>query len=116
MWYITGFVYDLNKKRVRLFRMNSDMPDGMGSEVFQAANVILQQFTGLEDKSEKDVYEGDIVDVTVNTSVGLRFNKAKVIFESGSFFAKGNGENEDYEISGIIFDIVGNVHENPDLI
>ena len=42
-WDLTGFVYDTNKKRVRLFRMNPDMPAGMGSEVFDSDEVELFQ-------------------------------------------------------------------------
>lgn len=76
-----------------------------------------EQFTGLKDKNDKEIYEGDIVDFGNN-------NPVQVIFYNGSFcvFNEPLGwdfDSEDYpeEITYLTYcEIIGNVHENQELL
>lgn len=71
---------------------------------------VIEQFTGLKDINGKGIYEGDILE-----SSGVCSVMDKIIFERGCFSFGGGFEdylmmwNEDSEI-------IGNIHENPELL
>ena len=75
----------------------------------------LLQYTGLKDKNDKEIYEGDIL----FESFGEKY--CKVIFENGSFRAEFEGDFEEYSFDLIDvvaqgYEVVGNIYENPELI
>ena len=67
----------------------------------------LQQFTGLLDKNEKEIYEGDIL------SGRNKNDSVIVIFEKGCFQM-----NNGFELKhGIPHrKVIGNIYENPELL
>ena len=78
-------------------------------------DVELMQYTGLKDKNNKEIYEGDIL----FESFGERYYK--VVFENGSFKAEVEGDFEEYSFDLIDVvaqscEVVGNIYENPELI
>ena len=58
---VTGFVIDLNKEKIRIFRMNSDMKDGMSSKLDALDNVVMDQCTAIKDIKESLLFESDII-------------------------------------------------------
>lgn len=94
------------------------------------------QFTGLLDKNEKKIFEGDVLKIYginkswADVNFELRFFKGNYcLFDPeinhrymslGYFFNKGveNGYfNEDCMcVDGSLFEIIGNIHDNPELI
>jgi uncharacterized phage protein (TIGR01671 family) len=85
-------------------------------DIFVAAErqkCIIQQYTGLQDKNGKEIYEGDILEYQ---SSNPRFTQVVV---------RWTKEEEDYHPGFVITDsysqygkpeIIGNIMENPELI
>lgn len=78
-------------------------------------DIELIQYTGLKDKNEKEIYEGDIL------SNGNNEKPYKVIFENGSYRAEFEGDFDEYSFDLIDIvaqgcEVVGNIYENPELL
>ena len=72
----------------------------------------IGQYTGLTDKNGKKIFEGDIVDITYPETI---VRNALVTYVGASFYGD-NGNDlwvfDDY----ISFEVIGNIHDNPELL
>jgi uncharacterized phage protein (TIGR01671 family) len=82
----------------------------LGHADFPSERYKLMQFTGLLDKNDKEVYEGDIVNVKYTDGSGYD-NPVEVSFENGSFWV-GSGYLNDIKI----IEVIGNIYETPELL
>lgn len=78
-------------------------------------DVELMQYTGLKDKNNKEIYEGDIL----FESFGERYYK--VVFENGGFRAefKGDFDEHSFDLIDVVAqgcEIVRNIYENSKFI
>ncbi len=78
--------------------------------------VLLEQFTGLHDKNGKEIYEGDIVEYPTDY---FTMSKQGVIYSEGHFIPLVRVEHGYNAIDNYCandFEIIGNIHENPELL
>lgn len=75
-------------------------------------SLIFNQYTGLQDKFGRDIYEGDIY------NQGDKNIKYKVIFEDGCFIGNQIGNKSLSGLKHFIKDIevIGNIYENKELL
>lgn len=90
-------------------------------------NLVLMQYTGLEDKNGVEIYEGDILELRANP-----FNKKRdlfqVVFKDGGFRDEWNNYIGQYLPPDIrnkqggrvrlneACEVIGNIYENPKLL
>lgn len=85
----------------------------------------LMQFTGLHDKNGKEIYEGDILQSYIHPEIEL-LHKIEWSEKFNGWFAKNlNNKGKDYKTGDIqlwvyiqhnLFEVIGNIYENPELI
>jgi hypothetical protein len=75
----------------------------------------VMQFTGLHDKNDKEIYEGDIIDDGLDKPVLVWWNVKFASFclrKDGWAFSHFFGDSCDPKNC----EVIGNIHENPELI
>ena len=88
-----------------------DAPDSQDNYIVDLKTV--GQFTGLTDKNGVEIYEHDIIKFLIDNE------KYVVQFEEGAFCLVSNnvcGIISMYDFENLEYEVIGNIHENPELL
>ena len=119
--------YDKNNKEMDYYDLREDIISDCVYQYCQNDNCDdkcscdLMQFTGLTDKNDKDIYEGDIVKCDTVYNKAYLKHIGTVVFELGSFIVGCDTMTDSYntfiELCGEWdIEVIGNIHENPELV
>lgn len=118
-----AFIKELNEIReveyINFLKKMISFPNKFCKEYYLNADfdeIELMQYTGLKDKNEKEIYEGDILKLRDNHGIQL----VKYHDEWSAFIVESQKDTS-VGILGLYFDkedfeIIGNAYENPELL
>ena len=91
----------------------------MGEYCQRRGDVILMQYTGLKDKNGIEIYEGDIVNVTMNYADTTLPHMGEIVYdeEFGAFATKNlSGKTLLHNHCLHTLKIIGNIYQNKELL
>ena len=113
-----GFQF-ITKSEVYIKACNGSLWDYDDGKLW-SATAIIQQYTGLNDKNGKEIYEGDLINYTYLAGEGdyQKETNQEVFFEDGMFLF---GRNDLFCMADSNFlkqslEVVGNIFENKELV
>ena len=118
-WYFGDLEYNSKYDVARIHTYNSDGEYGGQNMVCPET---IGQFTGLKDKNGKEIFEGDILSVTLFDDSGAYKHYVVEVewcdTEFGCYYKKGNTGWNLYHLfsESIEMNIIGNKFENKDLL
>ena len=117
--YLADINYELNdEKQVQFAYCGKEpVPEWMQRGYYQ---ILFNQYIGIKDKNEKEIYEGDIIKVNAFTSYGNyeEIKEVKFTIPKWGSVVFGSGFNL-YSISNcykIEYEVIGNIYENAGLL
>lgn len=105
--------YDYNVQNISLFDRDEDYITIFRCIERDKPDVTLEQCTGLKDKNGKLIYEGDIVETHDYTT-----EHSQIVFDKGCYVLKSKDVAVYEHLSNYEKEckIIGNIHENPELL
>lgn len=96
----------------------------MFGHYYQVLPETVGQYTGLTDKNGKKIFEGDIIIITPDYYYSDDYCISKVYVYKGVFCVDYHGDDFDSTALGFLddylpdgdFEIIGNIHDNPELL
>ncbi len=126
--WVCGFVSEYQSKTIISSEIieNPSYSDPAGSWSYVSNEVIPEtvcQFTGLTDKNGKEIYEGDVLRITITDAIHfhnvLSTSTESVEFQNGCFGVVYGLHRDFTKFDGFhntTFEVIGTIHDNPELI
>jgi len=111
------FFIDANGKVCTDSFRGSNYEETFDTSDFDSGYIILEQDTGLKDKNGKKIHEGDIIQCHLSPISSTIFTGV-VEFRPGCIMFKNFADSGAYAFNslGAIEAVIGNIHENPELL
>jgi len=107
--WVYGYYYQYNGQDIICYENHSDSADTYHYEPVLPESV--GQFTGLKDNNGTDIYEGDVI--TYNFLAFESYNS----FNSKIFWDEFMWLTDDHSLNRLSnIEVIGNIHENPELL
>ncbi|TES90820.1 MAG: hypothetical protein E3J87_09125 [Candidatus Cloacimonadota bacterium] len=99
-----------SKREKYMYKWRQIHNAGSLDDMIADKDVILRQYTGLKDRNHKRIYEGDILSYELKQGW-------EIFFEDGCYYMMCGGRSFLLEkVRTQISEIIGNIHENPELL
>ena len=87
------------------------------NDYFDTEDMILMQYTGIDDKNGKEIYEGDIVVDKEDEVMGeITWNEEEASFYFSILYENGTYEEEKLNDWASVLEVIGNIYDNPELL
>lgn len=118
----TGVCFEMNDDGISVLDIDVDYPNDYG---FPKIASILMQSTTLKDKNGVEIFEGDVVSVSVRNGFDYLDNKVCIVKNSidySGLVCATVDEDLEYQIFNTelfeeyTYEVIGNIYENPELL
>ena len=111
--WVIGYYYEFDERHFILdYTLNTYHISSVTQIRFEVDPDTVSQFTGLEDRNGKEVYENDIVSFPVkHKNLLVEWNDDLCVYQ----FSDGSLINSGDNYSAILF-VIGNAFDNPELL
>ena len=113
MWWVEGYLYGIWERRYILWGMTNDVPN-----MVEVDPSTICQCTGLKDKNDKDIYEGDILRKSGYWDVRVEFERGQFCIKGADIVQYLNNTIDDSIRNFPVdeYEVIGNIFDNAELL
>ena len=113
--WLYGSLVKIEKDRYAVIPPLNDIEIGKSIGMYEVCLETVGQFTGLSDKNEKKIYEGDLLLIDGYEGVKI-YNKVGIKDGCFGYLGERSGKLLPFCHYNVAEEIAGNIYDNPELI